>query len=200
MYAARRCRVSDLDPTYLLQADVPPPNQRMMHTANRDTSIFHNEPRTTGKMEVSRIIYRLTAALVCSPLLVGQVMAQESGGLSGFRTPTNNIHCMLNDFEPTPDNPISLRCDIRETDNRLPRRPRSCDLEWGTTFAIATEGRRGELWCVGDTTFDEKHTVLEYGHFWQKAGFTCRSEQSGVTCFNSKMHGFLISRTVQKLF
>ena len=126
---------------------------------------------TVGKRRrFSMSSYRITAALVCSPLLVGQVMAQESGGLSGFRTPTNNIHCMLNDFEPTPDNPISLRCDIRETDNRLPRRPRSCDLEWGTTFAIATEGRRGELWCVGDTTFDEKHTVLEYGHFCAEGG------------------------------
>lgn len=120
--------------------------------------------------------------------------------LQGFRTPSNNIHCMLNDFEPSPANPISLRCDIRETANRLPPRPRSCDLEWGTTFGITADGTKGEMWCVGDTAFDEKHPVLGYGEFWQAKGFTCRSETTGLTCFNSKMRGFSLSRAVQRVF
>ena len=73
-------------------------------------------------------------------------------------------------------------------------------LEWGRTFAITQAGNEGELWCVGDTTFDERNPVLAYGQVWQAKGFTCRSEQSGLTCFNAKQHGFSLSRAIQRVF
>lgn len=117
----------------------------------------------------------------------------------GFKTPSGNIHCMLDDFEPTADHPINLRCDIRNIETR-PLRPRSCDLDWGHAFAIVADADRGEMWCVGDTTYDDNHPVLAYGQVWQAKGFTCRSEQSGLTCFNYRQHGFALSRAVQKLF
>ena len=35
---------------------------------------------------------------------------------------------------------------------------------------------------------------------WQRAGFTCRSEQTGLTCFNAMQHGFSLARAEQKVF
>ena len=110
-----------------------------------------------------------------------QASSEQEGGLSGFRTPSDNIHCMLDNLEATA---IKVRCDIREID-RTPPRPSSCDGDYGHAFAIAADGQQGERWCVGDTTYDPSHPVLEYGQVWQMKGFTCRSEQTGLTCFNS---------------
>ncbi|WP_284267996.1 hypothetical protein [Bradyrhizobium iriomotense] len=31
---------------------------------------------------------------------------------------------------------------------------------------------------------------VTHGEIWQRAGFTCRSEQTGLTCFNAMQHGF----------
>jgi hypothetical protein len=31
-------------------------------------------------------------------------------------------------------------------------------------------------------------------------GFTCKSEQSGITCFNADRHGFSLSRAKQEVF
>jgi hypothetical protein len=42
--------------------------------------------------------------------------------------------------------------------------------------------------------------VLTYGATWQHNGFTCTSEQSGVTCFNADRHGFSLSRAKQSVF
>ena len=125
-----------------------------------------------------------------------QASSDQDNGLPGFRTPSDNIHCMLDNLEATA---IKVRCDIREID-RTPPRPSSCDGDYGHAFAIAANGEQGERWCVGDTTYDPSHPVLEYGQVWQMKGFTCRSEQTGLTCFNSKQHGFMLSRSVQKVF
>ena len=125
-----------------------------------------------------------------------QDSSDQDNGLPGFRTPSDNIHCMLDNLEATA---IKVRCDIREID-RTPPRPSSCDGDYGHAFAIAANGEQGERWCVGDTTYDPSHPVLEYGRIWQMKGFTCRSDQTGLTCFNSKQHGFMLSRAVQKVF
>jgi hypothetical protein len=42
--------------------------------------------------------------------------------------------------------------------------------------------------------------VLAYGEVWQRAGFTCRLEQTGLTCFNAMQHGFSLARAEQKVF
>ena len=34
----------------------------------------------------------------------------------------------------------------------------------------------------------------------QRAGFTCRSEQTGLTCFNAMQHGFSLARAKQEVF
>jgi hypothetical protein len=113
---------------------------------------------------------------------------------AGFRTPSSNIHCQFFDSDKT------LRCDIREMANRPQRRPRDCDLEWGDAFEVNAAAGSGERICHGDTVADATMPVLGYGQAWERGGFRCRSEQSGVSCANPSGHGFEISKSAQKVF
>jgi hypothetical protein len=54
--------------------------------------------------------------------------------------------------------------------------------------------------CAGDTVMDPSLPVLAYGEVWQRAGFTCRSEQAGLTCFNAMQRGFSLARARQEMF
>lgn len=145
---------------------------------------------------------RRRRALVCVlPLMFvahAPVSAGDDGGFSGFQSPSGNIHCMYDpgDASVAPN----IRCDIRDVEGPVPPRPRDCDLEWGRSYSIMAGDARGELICVGDAVFDDKHPVLGYGDVWQEGGFTCTSEQSGISCFNAKRHGFSLSRTTRKVF
>lgn len=112
----------------------------------------------------------------------------------GFRSPSKNIACQYFSF----DNQTALRCDIMEATVTAPR-PRDCDLEWGKAFEMRPKGRAERL-CYGDTIMDAGLPILAYGEVWQRGGFTCRSEQTGVTCFNADRRGFSLSRAKQELF
>lgn len=112
----------------------------------------------------------------------------------GFRTPSNNIHCQLNETSSY------LRCDIKELSNTIPPKPRDCDLDWGSTFSIAGDGGSGRRMCAGDTVEDDALPILDYGSSWNRGGYKCKSEQSGLTCVNALGHGFTISRSRQELF
>lgn len=96
--------------------------------------------------------------------------------------------------------PASVRCDIREIEGPPPKPPRGCDGEWGRSFSISHGDAPGELICTGDAVFSEDHPILNYGSYWQQDGFTCTSEETGVTCFNEKRHGFIVSRGTRTLF
>ena len=54
--------------------------------------------------------------------------------------------------------------------------------------------------CHGDTVMDGSLPVLGYGEVWQRGGFTCKSEQAGVTCFNTDRRGFSLARAKQEVF
>jgi len=110
----------------------------------------------------------------------------------GFMTPSKNISCQLDTEDGV------LRCDVVKIDV-YPRRPADCDLEYGNAFQMSAKGRAGRI-CAGDTTMDPSLPVLAYGEIWQRAGFTCRSEQTGLTCFNAMQHGFSLSRAKQEVF
>jgi hypothetical protein len=47
--------------------------------------------------------------------------------------------------------------------------------------------------------FDPLRT-LPLRHPSQAGGFTCCSEQTGLTCFNAAQHGFSLSRAAQRMF
>lgn len=129
---------------------------------------------------------------------VPPAQSETEPGLRGFMTPSGNIHCLFDAGDE--QHQAYLRCDMAETTNPIPPKPSSCDLDWGNAFGITQVDKVGELVCAGDTVLLEPADVLPYGSTWQQQGFTCLSEQSGLTCFNAKRHGFTLSRSSQKLF
>ncbi|WP_027575838.1 DUF6636 domain-containing protein [Bradyrhizobium sp. WSM1743] len=112
----------------------------------------------------------------------------------GFLTPSKNIACQF--F--TDNGQGALRCDIMNMDAR-PRRPADCELDYGNAFEMSAKGNAGRI-CAGDTVMDASLPVLAYGEVWQRGGFTCRSEQSGLTCFNAMQRGFSLARAKQEVF
>ena len=127
-------------------------------------------------------------------LLTLAAPAQAQSGPAGFQSPSKNIACQYFDY----DRQNVLRCDIMEA-TVTARRPASCDLEWGKAFEMRAKGNAERL-CYGDTVMDPALPVLAYGEVWQRGGFTCKSEQTGVTCFNADRRGFSLSRAKQEVF
>ena len=139
------------------------------------------------------IRHQLVVAIAASLLLpAGNASAQD--GLIGFQTPSKNVACQFYDDGGR----ATLRCDISEMSAR-PSRPRDCELDWGHAFEMSAKGDAGRI-CAGDTVMDPRLPPLAYGEVWQRAGFTCRSEPTGLTCFNPMQHGFSLSRARQEIF
>jgi hypothetical protein len=131
------------------------------------------------------LIALLAAALV---LAVG---ASQAAGFKGFETPSHNIGCILT--------AQGARCDISAHDWPLPKRPKSCEFDYGGSVFIGTSGR-GEYGCVSDSAFGAG-PVLPYGEKIRKGRFVCTSEEVGVRCVNRRSgHGFLLSRQRVRLF
>jgi hypothetical protein len=125
-------------------------------------------------------------------LLGAAAMGQD---VSGFRTPSGNIHCQFFGYdEPT------IRCDVAQISNRPPPRPRDCDLDWGQAFELSAKSARGTRLCYGDTVQDKRLPVLPYGGNFARSGIACLSGQAGVTCRNAGGHGFELSRGSQRVF
>ncbi|MFH1344922.1 MAG: DUF6636 domain-containing protein [Pseudomonadota bacterium] len=137
---------------------------------------------------------RLPRALLALSLLALAGAANAQGRATGFQSPSNNIACQYFDY----DRQLTLRCDIMEA-TVTARRPADCDLEWGKAFEMRAKGSAVRL-CYGDTVMDKALPVLAYGEVWQRGGFTCTSEQTGVTCFNTDRRGFSLARAKQELF
>jgi hypothetical protein len=66
--------------------------------------------------------------------LLGLTFATPAAAqVEGFKTPSNNIFCILEaPFEAGREG--DLRCDIMQMRGRPPPRPRNCPLEWGDAF------------------------------------------------------------------
>lgn len=131
-------------------------------------------------------------------LIAAAAVLAASSGLTqaaGFRTPTDNIHCMADVWDGTAE----LRCDIRSNDAAVPKRPADCDLDYGNAFVVTGAARRAVRACVGDTVMDPSNPVIDYGSTWKQHGFTCKVESAGVTCANRHGNGFFLSRKKQTL-
>ncbi len=140
---------------------------------------------------MQRLFLAIVASILFTSAGLSTALAQE-----GFRSPTGNIHCQYFAI----DGDATIRCDLRQVSNRSFPRPRNCDLEFGQAFEISGRATRGAPLCYGDTVQDERLPVLPYGQSWQRAGLTCISEQSGVSCRNARGHGFTLSRAKQSVF
>ncbi len=112
----------------------------------------------------------------------------------GFQSPSKNIHCQFS----ADNKQNALRCDLAAMETK-PRRPADCELDYGSAFSMNAKGLAERI-CHGDTVMDPRLPVLGYGEVWQRGGFTCTSEQTGLTCFNAERRGFSLSRGKQEVF
>jgi len=125
-------------------------------------------------------------------LTASGAMAQSAP--AGFQSPSKNIACQYFDY----DKQNILRCDISAMDTK-PRRPADCELDYGGAFEMSAKGPAARI-CHGDTVMDKALPVLGYGEVWQRGGFTCKSEPTGVTCFNTERRGFSLAKAKQDVF
>ncbi|MBB4366089.1 hypothetical protein GGD65_007158 [Bradyrhizobium sp. CIR18] len=137
---------------------------------------------------------RPRALILISILLPMAGVAYAQDRPIGFLTPSKNIACQF--F--TDNGQGVLRCDLMNIESR-PHRPADCELDYGHAFEMSAKGAAGRI-CAGDTVMDASLPVLAYGEAWQRGGFTCRSEQTGLTCFNAMQRGFSLARAEQRLF
>jgi hypothetical protein len=130
---------------------------------------------------------------VLGPVLVSLMMASS---ITTFQTPSHGIGCA---YAPASgDAPVSLRCDVADVTSP-PKRPESCELDYGSAFGLTATGRARRL-CAGDTALDPKAKVLAYNKTRHLGPFTCTSQTSGLRCTTKARHGFVLSRRSQKLF
>ena len=112
-----------------------------------------------------------------------------------FHSPSRNIHCLIANGEYA-----EARCDMRALTPSHTTAPPDCELDWGASFAVAPESRKGYLACVGDTVEVPESVELGYGQSLSLGGLTCTSEKTGVSCTNPAGHGFALAKAKQKLF
>jgi hypothetical protein len=132
------------------------------------------------------LLFSIGLALAGSALAAGGAAA-----FKGFESPSHNIGCVM--FEQ------GARCDILHHSWPLPKKPKSCEFDYGGSVFIGDRGR-GEYGCVSDSAF-RAGPVLPYGESLRKGRFRCTSEEVGVRCRNLRTHhGFLLSRQRVRLF
>jgi len=114
-----------------------------------------------------------------------------------FVTPSHTIMCAwgAGDAQSRP----WLRCDVAFPLDPKPPRPSSCDLDWAYGLSMSGVGRASPI-CAGDSVFHGWKPVLGYGETWRRQGFTCRSRSVGLTCRNTRGHGFFLSRQRWRVF
>ena len=112
-----------------------------------------------------------------------------------FQTPSHTIGCGYS--RAGGEGPF-LRCDLAAVSHR-PKRPRSCELDYGLAFGLGEAGP-GRRLCVGDTVRDPAAKVLAYGHTRRLGPFTCIARTTGLRCTTGTGHGFELSRERQRLF
>jgi hypothetical protein len=129
----------------------------------------------------------LTQTVVSTQTVIETIIGPTTTGgaaLSGsaFQMPSKNIGCGVGEGV--------LVCDILSGLNPEPKR--NCELDW-TGMEMERLGP-AQPRCAGDTAYDQKSPVLQYGQAWANDGFSCNSAQTGLTCRNQEGHGFSLSR------
>jgi Family of unknown function (DUF6636)/Bacterial SH3 domain len=118
----------------------------------------------------------------------------------GFKTPSNNIHCQLQNWSDSGETSAYLRCDVLDMQNPVPPKPENCDGDWGQAFSISRDEPRAQRLCYTDTVMDANLQTLPYGTSWRQGGFECQSKKTGITCINRFGRGFTLSRFSQQFF
>jgi hypothetical protein len=138
---------------------------------------------------------RLAPVLLAFILSLTAACAAHAEDIPGFQSPSKNIACIYFEY----DGHKALRCDIAEKTGPIPPKPRNCEQDWGNSFEVNAKGQADRS-CTGDTQIGQTLRVLPYGEVWRAAASSCKSEESGITCFNADRRGFSLSRAKQDVF
>lgn len=135
--------------------------------------------------------------LLALALLLVPAASAPAFSMKVFKTPSGTSLC---GFFSLDNGSKYLRCDVYGATNRPPKRPKSCEFDYGFSFGLESRGRSYRN-CVSDAIADPRKTrVLAYGRAMTRFGMTCRSRATGLTCTNRSGHGFTLRRDRQKLF
>lgn len=135
----------------------------------------------------------MLAAFAAAPVLATALAATAAAEtrtvteLTPFTSPSGNIACFIE--------PRYVRCDIRERDWTPPPKPADCPefTGWGQGLRLGAGGP-ADFVCAGDTALNGAD-ALEYGDVIMAGSIECRSEESGISCWDAQSGGeFSISR------
>lgn len=127
----------------------------------------------------------LFAAVLATP-------ASGAGTVRFFQSPSGNIGCVVSED--------AARCDITKRGWKAPKRPKTCDLDWGSFLTVGKNNVRGRFACVGDTARNPNARRLKFGRSISVGKLRCTSRTDGVRCVNGRGRGFFVSRGSYKLF
>ncbi len=139
---------------------------------------------------------RALLTTIATGLALTPATAHAAATLTAFQTPSHKIGCL---YSRGGGEPARLRCDVRDNAAATPKRPASCELDYGSAFGLTATGKATRL-CVGDTALDPKAKVLAYDRTRRLGPFTCTSRTTGLRCTTKAGHGFVLSRQAQRLF
>ncbi|HEX2015763.1 MAG TPA: DUF6636 domain-containing protein [Solirubrobacteraceae bacterium] len=123
----------------------------------------------------------------------GAAPTARAGAVKFFRTPSGSIGCAYLSGSGS-----DLRCDVRFS-TRFQGKHKCTEGDYGQSFSMTARGRAAPR-CASDTVLMTTSPVLAYGHTRRYGAFTCTSKKSGLTCRNSRRHGWTLSRQSQRLF
>ncbi len=119
-------------------------------------------------------------------------LPHDVGPVTYFSSPSRNIGCLITES--------SVRCDIEQKSYKEPRRPASCQLDYGQAIVVTRDDSEASFICAGDTVLGAKK-VLSYHTSTEVGDFGCTSRETGMTCYNLRTrHGFTVSREYVGLF
>jgi hypothetical protein len=123
--------------------------------------------------------------VILAALVSALAVAAPASAATSFHSPSGNIRCVI-------DRTSSTRCDITNRDWSPPRKPSSCEFDWGNSLGVGFRGR-GRFLCVSDAV--DSGRKLGYGQSIKRGRFRCRSRMSGMRCENVRNgHGFAVSK------
>lgn len=140
-----------------------------------------------------RVFTLSLAALLPLGLLAAAPAAAQD--YISFQSPTGNIHCAIYVWGEG----ASARCDLMKLTPSYTKRPKDCEFDWGSSFAVDDRGK-GYVACVSDAVYDRANFVLGYGEAASLGGISCVSAKTGMTCSNGDGHGFSVSKAKQKVY
>lgn len=137
-----------------------------------------------SRSRVLRFVVLLSLTVAVGAALAGEASAKK------FVTEDGNVSCIMRSK--------FVRCDITKHRWKSPPKPKSCDLDWGSSVGLNAKGRPKFL-CVSDAIGATK--VAEAGTTVEVGPYRCRVRKHGkVFCLYGNSGGFKLGRKSYELF